>query len=73
MVHFSRFYPKGSFIFREGNPAHVVHDGLVRVLRHSRSGRKLIFVIPQTRVRSSSRTSPCFDDMRSPRVAVKDR
>ena len=44
----SRFYPKGSFIFREGDPAdsiHIVHDGLVRVLRHSRSGKKLIFAI----------------------------
>jgi CRP/FNR family transcriptional regulator len=44
----SHFYSKGSFIFREGDPAdsiHIVHDGLVRVLRHSRLGRKLIFAI----------------------------
>jgi len=44
----SRFYPKGSLIFREGDPAdsiHIVHDGLVRVHRNSRSGKKLIFAI----------------------------
>jgi len=44
----SRSYPKGSPIFREGDPAdsvYMVHDGLVQVHRHSRSGKKLIFAI----------------------------